>query len=316
MRELRELENAASRARDGGLADAARRRGPHHGIRRGRPLRADAVARQRVHGAGRARIRPAACANAWTSSRSQYSAEPKLDGLAISLRYERGRLVQAATRGDGTTGEDVTANVRTIRSVPLRLLGGDVPAVLEVRGEVVHDPAFVRAAQRRRPRTRARRPSPTRATRRPGSLRQLDPRITASRPLDLFFYGVGAAEGWASPQRHSEVLAALRCLRPAHLPGSRRDAGRRGLPRVLRADRRRRDSPRVRHRRRRLQGGPPRLAARARVRLARAALGASPTSSRRRRRSRPCATSSSRSGAPARSRPSRGSSRCSSAASR
>ena len=141
----------------------------------------------------------------------EYSAEPKIDGLAISLRYERGRLVQAATRGDGATGEDVTANVRAIRSVPLHLLGRDVPAVLEVRGEVfMTRRSFEKLNLRQSEKGEKTFANPRNAA--AGSLRQLDPRITASRSLDLYFYGVGAAEGWSQPQRHSEVLAALRAF--------------------------------------------------------------------------------------------------------
>ena len=141
----------------------------------------------------------------------EYSAEPKIDGLAISLRYERGRLVQAATRGDGATGEDVTANVRAIRSVPLHLLGGDVPAVLEVRGEVfMTRRSFEKLNLRQSEKGEKTFANPRNAA--AGSLRQLDPRITASRSLDVYFYGVGTAEGWTLPQRHSEVLAALRAL--------------------------------------------------------------------------------------------------------
>ena len=142
---------------------------------------------------------------------AEYSAEPKIDGLAISLRYERGRLVQAATRGDGATGEDVTANVRAIRSVPLHLLGGDVPAVLEVRGEVfMTRRSFEKLNLRQSEKGEKTFANPRNAA--AGSLRQLDPRITASRSLDVYFYGVGTAEGWTLPQRHSEVLAALRAL--------------------------------------------------------------------------------------------------------
>jgi DNA ligase (NAD+) len=141
----------------------------------------------------------------------EYSAEPKIDGLAISLRYEHGRLVQAATRGDGATGEDVTANVRAIRSVPLHLLGRDLPAVLEVRGEVfMTRRSFEKLNLRQSDKGEKTFANPRNAA--AGSLRQLDPRITASRSLDLYFYGVGAAEGWAQPQRHSEVLAALRAF--------------------------------------------------------------------------------------------------------
>jgi DNA ligase (NAD+) len=120
----------------------------------------------------------------------RYTAEPKLDGLAVSLRYEGGALVQAATRGDGTTGEDITPNVRTIASVPLRLIGEGWPDVLEARGEV-----YMTSAGFTRLNDQARRTgdkvfaNPRNAA--AGSLRQLDPRITAARPLRFCCYGWG-----------------------------------------------------------------------------------------------------------------------------
>ncbi len=138
-----------------------------------------------------------------------YSAEPKIDGLAITLRYEQGRLVQAATRGDGSRGEDVTVNVRAIRSVPIQLRGKHLPAVLEARGEVFMTRRSFEALNTRQ----AARGEKTFANPRnaaAGSLRQLDPAITAERSLDLFFYGVGALDGWTVPLRHSEILRALR----------------------------------------------------------------------------------------------------------
>ncbi len=138
----------------------------------------------------------------------EYYAEPKLDGLAINLRYVNGRLVQAATRGDGTTGEDVTHNVRTIHAVPLKL-HGEPPALLDVRGEVFMPLNGFRAlnaqALERGEKVFA---NPRNAA--AGSLRQLDPRITASRPLDMFCYGWGAIEGLTLPDRHSDVIALLR----------------------------------------------------------------------------------------------------------
>jgi DNA ligase (NAD+) len=137
-----------------------------------------------------------------------YTAEPKIDGLAISVRYESGRFVQAATRGDGTTGEDVTANVKVIASLPLRLLGKP-PVVLEVRGEAfMTRQSFERLNRRAAESGEKTFANPRNAA--AGSLRQLDPRVTASRALDVFFYGVGATEGWTSPPRHGEVLQALR----------------------------------------------------------------------------------------------------------
>ncbi len=144
-------------------------------------------------------------------SRIEYSAEPKLDGLAVSLRYERGQLVQGATRGDGRRGEDVTANVRAIRSVPLRLRGKAPPDVIEVRGEVfMTRRSFAelnRLAEQNNEKTFV---NPRNAA--AGSLRQLDPTVTERRALDVFFYGVGACEGWNLPERHSELLATLREL--------------------------------------------------------------------------------------------------------
>jgi DNA ligase (NAD+) len=123
----------------------------------------------------------------------QLVAEPKLDGLAISLRYEQGVLVQAATRGDGQTGEDVTANVRTIHSIPLKLLGDDFPQVLEVRGEIfMPKKGFEALNQSQFKKGEKTFANPRNAA--AGSLRQLDSSIAAARPLDMFCYGIGLVE--------------------------------------------------------------------------------------------------------------------------
>ena len=137
----------------------------------------------------------------------RYSAEPKLDGLAISVIFERGVFVRAATRGDGATGEDVTANVRTIRSMPLRLRGA-APALVEARGEVFMPVAgFERLNAEAAARGEKMFVNPRNAA--AGSLRQLDPQVTAARPLEIFFYGLGAQEGLDLPARHSDILALL-----------------------------------------------------------------------------------------------------------
>jgi DNA ligase (NAD+) len=141
----------------------------------------------------------------------RYSAEPKLDGLAISARYENGAFVQGATRGDGETGEDITQNLRTIKALPLKLRGGTVPRVLEVRGEVFMPfEGFKRFNEEAAARGEKSFINPRNAA--AGSLRQLDPRMTAARPLDLFIYGIGVIEGGELPPRHSETLKELRRL--------------------------------------------------------------------------------------------------------
>jgi DNA ligase (NAD+) len=141
----------------------------------------------------------------------RYSAEPKLDGLAISARYENGAFVQGATRGDGETGEDITQNLRTIKALPLKLRGSNVPRVLEVRGEVFMPFAgFKRFNDEAAARGEKSFINPRNAA--AGSLRQLDPRMTAARPLDLFIYGIGVIEGGELPPYHSETLKELRRL--------------------------------------------------------------------------------------------------------
>ncbi|MTV38444.1 NAD-dependent DNA ligase LigA [Duganella radicis] len=146
-----------------------------------------------------------------TAALIEYAAEVKYDGLAINLRYVDGLLVQAATRGDGYTGEDVTANIRTIHSIPLRLNTDHPPAILDVRGEVLmfkKDFEAMNARQREAGQKEFVNPRNAAA----GSLRQLDSRITASRKLSFFAYGVGALEGAEMPASHSALLAWYRQL--------------------------------------------------------------------------------------------------------
>ncbi len=138
-----------------------------------------------------------------------FSAEPKLDGLAISLRYEDGVFVQGATRGDGATGEDVTANLRTIAVIPRRLGGAGWPKVLEVRGEVYMARAdFERWNEHARLHGGKVLANPRNGA--AGSLRQIDPAVTAQRPLSFYAYGVGLVDGGALPPTHSATLAKLR----------------------------------------------------------------------------------------------------------
>jgi len=138
----------------------------------------------------------------------EYAAEPKLDGAAVSLLYEQGQLIRGATRGDGTTGEDITHNVRTIDAVPLKLMNKGYPATLEVRGEVFMPrdgfKAYNEQALKKGEKTFV---NPRNAA--AGSLRQLDPRLTAERPLDIYIYSAGMTDGGALPNRHSEILDRL-----------------------------------------------------------------------------------------------------------
>ena len=158
-----------------------------------------------------------------------FSVEPKLDGLAISLRYETGVFVRGATRGDGSTGEDVTANLRTIKCIPLRLRGDAVPDVLDVRGEVfMPREAFDKYnvwALANGEKTLA---NPRNGA--AGSLRQLDPRMTAKRPLSFYAYALGEAEGMpAEIKTHSQMLAWLKTLGLPICPQARTARGVEGV---------------------------------------------------------------------------------------
>ncbi|MBB6521790.1 NAD-dependent DNA ligase LigA [Pseudoteredinibacter isoporae] len=141
----------------------------------------------------------------------EYACEPKLDGIAVSLMYRNGVLEQGATRGDGSTGEDITQNVKTIGSIPLRLQGGDVPDVLEVRGEIyMPKEGFARLNQTARDKGEKEFVNPRNAA--AGSLRQLDSKITASRPLEMCAYSVGYLEIGNAPElpdNHTDILYKL-----------------------------------------------------------------------------------------------------------
>jgi DNA ligase (NAD+) len=163
-----------------------------------------------------------------TEGEIDYACEPKLDGLAVSLTYRDGALAIAATRGDGAVGEDVTHNIRTIPSVPLRLAGKSWPRLLEVRGEVFMSIEGFRAMNSRAlERGEKAFVNPRNAA--AGSLRQLDPRLTASRPLEIFFYGAGIVEGRNLPDRHSRILDQLRDWGLRTSPESRVVSGVEGL---------------------------------------------------------------------------------------
>ncbi len=163
-----------------------------------------------------------------TSQEQAFSCEPKLDGLAISIVYEHGRLVRAATRGDGETGEDVTHTIKTIKSVPLTLLGEHLPSLLEVRGEVYLPKAdfeLLNEAQRQKGEKIFANPRNAAA----GSLRQLDPKISAQRRLALFCYGIARCEDIVLPATHSERMALLKSLGFRICPESDVVVGAQGL---------------------------------------------------------------------------------------
>lgn len=159
-----------------------------------------------------------------------YQCEPKMDGLAIELVYRNGLLEQASTRGDGEVGEEVTANVRTIRNVPLRLSGADQPTLLEVRGEVYLPLAgFQRLNQQREEAGEAPFANPRNAA--AGSIRQLDPRVAAQRPLAMICYGVGVIEGWSGAADSQAGL--IRQLFAWGLPVSEQDYQAVGIDTVI-----------------------------------------------------------------------------------
>jgi DNA ligase (NAD+) len=139
----------------------------------------------------------------------EYTCEPKLDGLAVSIIYENGVLTKAATRGDGHFGENITENVRTIKTVPLRLRGDNLPTILEVRGEVFMPKAdFALLNEKLTKLNQKTFANPRNAA--AGSLRQLDAKVTAKRPLAMYCYSVGQVEGWSLPATHAEILTQLK----------------------------------------------------------------------------------------------------------
>ncbi|MCA0403424.1 MAG: NAD-dependent DNA ligase LigA, partial [Proteobacteria bacterium] len=139
----------------------------------------------------------------------EFTCEPKLDGLAVNLTYENGYLTKASTRGDGTVGEDITNNIKTIPSVPLKLLVDNPPSLIEIRGEV-YMPKAGFEAYNAKARLRGEKIFANPRNAAAGSLRQLDPHLTAQRPLAIYCYGIGACENYLLPKTHFELLNLLK----------------------------------------------------------------------------------------------------------
>tara|TARA_B100001057_G_C22870019_1_gene958313 strand:+ start:4571 stop:6586 length:2016 start_codon:yes stop_codon:yes gene_type:complete len=138
-------------------------------------------------------------------SKISYAAEPKLDGVAVSLIYENGTLIRAATRGDGSNGEDVTHNVRTIKSIPLKLIGDNYPSKIEIRGEIFMPiDGFISYNELAKKSGEKVFVNPRNAA--AGSIRQLDPKLTANRPLDMYAYAIGITNSNTLPSYHSEII--------------------------------------------------------------------------------------------------------------
>ncbi len=203
--------------------------------------------------------------------RIDFSAEPKIDGLSMSLRYEGGELVTAATRGDGAEGEDVTANIRTLEDVPKKLKGRNVPDICEVRGEVyMTKKAFLALNERQKAAGETIFANPRNSA--AGSLRQKDPAITASRPLGFFAYAWGEMAEMPADTQSGMIDWFERCGFKTN-PLTKICHSVEQLIAFHRKIEEQRSQARLRHRRRRLQGRPHRLAGAARLRLAHAALG-------------------------------------------
>ena len=253
--------------------DAEGRRRAIGALRQGTPRGADAVARQRLRRRGRRRFRrPHPPFPATAGGRGdRFFAEPKIDGLSMSLRYEEGELVTGATRGDGSDGEDVTANVKTLEDIPKKLKGKGVPEVCKVRGEIYMTKHAFLALNKRQAETGGQifaNPRNSAA----GSLRQKDPSITASRPLGFFAYAWGEMSDMPADTQSGMIKWFEHCGFKTN-PLTKMCRSVEELLAFHREIEAQRATPRLRHRRRRLQSRPARLAGAARLRVALAALG-------------------------------------------